>query len=140
MGTVRRRSGPIIRNWHRQFVGHHNRIQYFELGGTVMTKKIAVAIIHGIGSQTDDFAKEMEEALKQQFAKSLKKMNISIADPTSQLVIKPICWSEIFEDPERKLWAKFRTRDLDYIGLRESMIRVFADAIAYQKSPSQKLL
>ena len=37
-----------------------------------------------------------------------------------------------------KLWAKFRTRDLDYIGLRENMIRVFADAIAYQKSPSQK--
>ena len=103
-----------------------------------MTKKIAVAIIHGIGSQTDDFAKEMEEALKQQFEKSLKKMNISIADPTSQLVIKPICWAEIFEDPERKLWEKFRTRDLDYIGLRESMIRVFADAIAYQKSPSQK--
>jgi hypothetical protein len=103
-----------------------------------MTKKIAVAIIHGIGSQTDDFANEMEEALKQQFAKSLKKMNISIADPTSQLVIKPICWSEIFEDPERKLWAKFRTRDLDYIGLRENMIRVFADAVAYQKSPSQK--
>ena len=103
-----------------------------------MTKKIAVAIIHGIGTQTDDFAKEMEEELKQQFAKSLQKMNISIADPTSQLVIKPICWAEIFEDPERKLWRKYRTRDLDYIGLRENMIHVFADAIAYQKSPSQK--
>src|SRR4051812_44258599 len=105
----------------------------------VMTKKIAVAIIHGIGTQTDDFAKEMEEKLKQQFAKRLQKMNHSIAlDPTSQLVIKPICWAEIFEDPERTLWSKFQARDLDYIGLRENMIHVFADAIAYQKSPSQK--
>ena len=69
-------------------------------------------------------------------------MNISIADPTSQFMIKPICWSEIFEDPERKLWEKFRTRDLNYIGLRENMIRVSReDAIAYPKFPfSKKLL
>nr|WP_263323783.1 chemotaxis protein [Neobacillus sp. Marseille-Q6967] len=103
-----------------------------------MTKKIAVAIIHGIGRQMDDFAMEMEEELKKHFAKSLIKLDSSISDPASQLVIKPICWAEIFEEPERILWGKFQARDLDYILLRETMIHVFADAIAYQKSSTQK--
>ena len=104
-----------------------------------MTKKIAVAIIHGIGTQTDDFAKEMEEKLKQQFAKRLQKMNHSIAvDPTSQLVIKPICWAEIFEDPERTLMEQIPSKRYYYIGLRENMIHVFADVIAYQIHPPKK--
>lgn len=108
------------------------------MGWRDMKKKIATAIIHGIGRQTDDFAKEMEGKLKDQFAKRLKKLNLSIPDPASQLVIKPICWAEIFEEPESKLWEKFQGRDLDYIFLREAMIHVFADAIAYQKSPTKK--
>lgn len=103
-----------------------------------MTNKIAIAIIHGIGSQTEDFAEEMEKELKDKFAERFWKMNYSYEVAVSQLVIKPICWAEIFEEAESKLWEKFQARDLDYIGLREMIIHVLADAIAYQKSPTKK--
>lgn len=103
-----------------------------------MSKKIAVAIIHGIGTQTDDFALVMEEKLKKQFIKRLKKIQPSVTAPDAQLVIKPICWANIFEEPEQILWEKFQSSKLDYLQLRNAMIHVLADAIAYQRSPSQK--
>ena len=103
-----------------------------------MPKRIAVAIIHGIGRQTPDFAYEMVKELKEEFSKRIKKIDPSINDPSSLLVIKTICWAEVLEDPENELWEKFLARDIDQIGLREFVIHVLADAIAYQKAPTKK--
>ncbi|WP_071394349.1 hypothetical protein [Bacillus tuaregi] len=103
-----------------------------------MSKKLAVAIIHGIGTQRDDFAWEMEEKLKKQFTKRLRKLKPSITAPEAQLVIKPICWADTFAEPEDILWDKLKSLKLDYRLLRIAMVHVLADAIAYQKSPSRK--
>ncbi len=104
----------------------------------MVSRKIAVAIIHGIGTQDDNFAMEMEEKLKKHFIKRLRKIKPYIHAPESQIVIKPICWADTFAEPETILWEKFQLRKLDYMLLRSAMIHVLADAIAYQRSPSQK--
>ena len=37
-----------------------------------MPTKIAIAVVHGVGKQTADFSKEMEEELSDRFAKEIK--------------------------------------------------------------------
>jgi hypothetical protein len=101
-------------------------------------KKIGVGIIHGIGSQTKDFAEEMETELRDLFAKRLNKIDSSIEHPASLLVIKPIFWAEVLEGPEKKLWGKLHASDIGQNILRKFVIHAFADAIAYQKAPSKK--
>jgi len=108
------------------------------IGGMMLSRKIAVAIIHGIGTQKEDFALRMEKKLRKRFIKQLKKLKPNVQEPESQLVIKPICWADTFAEPENILWEKFQSEKLDYKLLRNAMIHVLADAIAYQRSPSQK--
>ena len=91
---------------------------FFEMRGYRL-KKIAVAIIHGIGTQTDDFAIEMEEKLKKEFTKRLKRIN-----PSSSARLK--------SEPNNE--SKFiRNNSLNFFIILEKYIFLFS-------LPSQKAI
>ncbi|HET7580988.1 MAG TPA: chemotaxis protein [Bacillales bacterium] len=95
-----------------------------------MPQKVAVAIVHGIGSQKEDFADEMIGLLSKHFSKRIADQT---EDPASQLVFKPVYWSSVFEEEENILWERLQTGGkMDYIKLRLFIINYLADAIAYQ--------
>ncbi|MBO1581678.1 chemotaxis protein [Bacillus sp. XF8] len=93
-------------------------------------QKIAVAIIHGIGNQDHDFAKEMERALRENFVEKIRGKTI---DPSVQLVIAPVYWADVFEEREERLIeCLVLNEELRYKSLRQFIVRFFGDAIAYQ--------
>lgn len=99
-------------------------------GGNHMPQKLAIAIVHGIGSQKADFADKMIRLLKKQFAAKIEKQT---TDPDSQLVFKPVFWASVFENEETDLWQRLKKGgDMSYTRLRLFVINYLADAIAYQ--------
>lgn len=101
-----------------------------------MSRKLAVAIIHGIGRQDKDFASGMIELLRKNFA---SKVGDLIDDPSSQLIFQPIHWSKVLEDREETLYKKIvRDTKLDYQRLRKFFIHYVGDVIAYQPVESAK--
>jgi len=95
--------------------------------------KVAVAIIHGVGTQDSGFADNTILELKDRFASHLSR---KVADPKDQLVIEPVHWAPILQSAENRLWRKVnRDRNLDYVKLRRFMIDFAGDAIAYQPTP-----
>ncbi|WNS76550.1 chemotaxis protein [Bacillus sp. DTU_2020_1000418_1_SI_GHA_SEK_038] len=95
-----------------------------------MHKKLAVAIIHGMGSQKEDFAKETIALINNLFAKKLEHL---VEDPVSYLKIQAIHWAPIFTYREDKLFEKMvQNNKLNYLGLRKFLITYLGDAIAYQ--------
>lgn len=95
-----------------------------------MPQKLAVAIVHGIGSQKADFADNLIQRLTKAFTSKIGKHT---EDPASQLVFKPVYWASIFENEENELWERLtKGGDMDYRRLRLFVINYLADAIAYQ--------
>lgn len=95
-----------------------------------MPQKLAVAIVHGIGSQKANFADNMIRLLKKSFSSKIKKKTTT---PEDQIVFKPVFWASIFENEENELWRRLRMGGtMSYNHLRLFVINYLADAIAYQ--------
>ncbi|WP_198768940.1 chemotaxis protein [Fictibacillus halophilus] len=95
-----------------------------------MTKKIAVAILHGIGNQSEEFSDLFIETLTKRFSQMIKPF---YATPEEELIIQPIYWGSVFNERESLLWKNLNKEgDLDYKQLRQFVIHFFGDAIAYQ--------
>jgi hypothetical protein len=96
-----------------------------------MSQKIAVALIHGIGKQDENFAHQIIYELKKQFAESLKKLDKD--NLASQLVVEPVYWAPVLQKSENKLWDLLKEAgSLNFNNLRRLMIDFAGDAIAYQ--------
>lgn len=96
--------------------------------------KVAVAIVHGIGDTTADFANEMMAELKQRFAKATPGVN-----PDDALALEPVYWGPILQEPENELWARLKKGgDMDFTTLRRFMVSFAADALAYQPLPEER--
>lgn len=101
-----------------------------------MPQKIAVAIIHGIGNQTPDFADETMTELRSRFSKLVAGQS---PDPASELAMEPVYWATELQDQEAELWSRLRKGgDLDFLSLRQFMVNFAADAIAYQPAPKER--
>jgi hypothetical protein len=102
-----------------------------------MSQKIAVAIIHGAGSQGPEFAGAMVAKLKQSFAKLLPSHHQSIAD---KLAIKPIYWADILAKKQRILWNSVLDDDskLGFGEIRQFIMNFGADAVAYQPGATRR--
>ena len=101
-----------------------------------MPQKIAVAIIHGIGSQTPDFADETITELTERFARIIRTQS---QDPAAEVVMKPVYWALELQDNENELWSRLRKGgELDVLSLRRFMVNFAADAIAYQPAPKER--
>ncbi|WP_163103197.1 chemotaxis protein [Peribacillus alkalitolerans] len=95
-----------------------------------MEKKIAVAIVHGMGNQTEEFAKDGIKLIKREFDRKLEGI---IANPSSYLIIQPIFWAEIFAEKEEQLFRKLHSNNnLNFHNLRKFVIHYLGDAVAYQ--------
>ena len=101
-----------------------------------MSKKIAVAIIHGVGKQDKNFAEEMKVDLTDRFALQLPG---TVLSPKEEIVIEPVYWAPVLQTQESFLWKKVQQdADLDFLALRQLMIDFAADAIAYQPAPKER--
>jgi pimeloyl-ACP methyl ester carboxylesterase len=97
-----------------------------------MTIKIAVAVLHGIGDQKEDFSDIFSEELTKRFSQNLKPY---LPAPETELVIQPIYWGNVFNGRENEMWEKLsKASELDFAKLRHFVIHFFGDAIAYQPS------
>jgi pimeloyl-ACP methyl ester carboxylesterase len=100
-----------------------------------MNKKIALAVLHGIGDQKEDFSKVFSEELTKRFTKNLTFLNDS---PEHELIIQPIYWGSVFNEKERMIWDKLsNSSSLDFKKLRQFILHFFGDAIAYQPSADE---
>jgi hypothetical protein len=99
-------------------------------------KRIAVAVVHGIGKQKPDFADELVVKLTERFAERLPGQ---VPDPDAQIVIEPIHWAPVMQEEEELLWKRLnREGNLDFIKLRQFMVEFGADALAYQPLPRER--
>lgn len=93
-------------------------------------KKVAVAIIHGMGMQKEDYAEEMAAMLQQMFYEKTKSFGEA---SHSCLVIEPVYWAKVFEEGETELHNRLvKEKNLRFKELRRFIIHYLADAIAYQ--------
>lgn len=98
-----------------------------------MAKKMAVAIIHGMGRQDDDFDKDITKKLIKLFKK------VEPTAPHDTLVIKPIWWADILETAESDLLeAAKRGGDIHLMNSRRFVIHYGGDVIAYQPLPNNR--
>ncbi len=92
-------------------------------------KKVAVLVIHGMGSQDINFAEGMIEEINNRIS--------NLSKNPDEIAWKPIFWADLLEPRQKKyLRNAKRNHDLDYIGLREFVLTALGDATAYQKVES----
>ncbi|MFN8371441.1 MAG: chemotaxis protein [Anaerolineae bacterium] len=87
-----------------------------------MGKKVAVAVIHGVGKRTPEFAEH--------FINGVQERCWQTCD--NDIVVRTVDWSYVLQDEEDLLWRKLRGLDLHYRDLRSFLINFVADAAAYQ--------
>lgn len=102
-----------------------------------MSQKIAVAIIHGAGSQGPDFADPMIVKIIHQFQSRLPDDNQSVQD---KLVFRSIYWANILAKKQRILWNTVKDDDdaLNFDDIRKFIINFGADAVAYQPGANRR--
>jgi hypothetical protein len=99
-------------------------------------KKIAIAVVHGIGKQQPNFADNLIEKLTRAF---VDKLPAKVPHPHTQIVIEPIHWAPVMQTEEVELWKRLKKGgDLDFIKLRQFMVEFGADALAYQPLPRER--
>jgi|SRR4051812_28171819 hypothetical protein len=88
------------------------------------TQKIAVAIIHGIGTQPSTFAKEITHELNKRVQPVCGRDGV---------VIRPVYWASVTDRAERLLWRHLNEGgEMRWKFERQLMIDFVADAFAYQ--------
>lgn len=98
-----------------------------------MTGKIAVLVIHGMGSQDQDFAEPTIAEISNLIAKKGKN--------PSDIAWKPIYWANIIEPRQRKFVDDIvsnKDNDIDFIKLRRFVVSALGDAAAYQNIKGKK--
>ena len=96
-----------------------------------MSKDLAVLVIHGMGSQTPDFAAEMIDEL-------CERIDDAGKDP-KRIAWESIYWADILEEKQLSYLSEAKRQgDLDFVSLRKFMLTSFGDAGAYQKVESSE--
>ena len=91
-----------------------------------MTKKVAVLVIHGMGSQGINFAEDMIVEVNSRISKA--DLN------PDEIAWKSIFWADIVEPKQTQYMRDTqRNNDIDLIRLRQFVISALGDAAAYQK-------
>lgn len=94
-----------------------------------MSAELAILVIHGMGSQSPDFAEDMIREINGRVSKSKK-------DPGA-IAWRTIYWADFLEKRElRYLRDAENSGDLDFLRLRKFFLTAFGDASAYQKVES----
>lgn len=94
-----------------------------------MSQKVAVAVVHGVGSQKADFAKAFAARVKARFADEIKGLS---DEAEEELQIRGVYWAKILADQERELTKRLDASELDWGEARNIMVDLGGDALAYQ--------
>lgn len=96
-----------------------------------MTQKIAVIIVHGLGTQKKDYADKFMNKLRETFSGAS-----GISD--DQLAMEAVHWADIFALREEDfIRGSILPHRLRYRRLRQYVIHHLADAVAYQPVESE---
>lgn len=97
-----------------------------------MTASLAVLVMHGMGSQREDYA--------QDFIEAIDRTLVSYGKQSEQVAWCPVYWADILAPRQRDYWeAAQSAADLDYTRLRQFVISALGDAAAYRQLPSDAL-
>ncbi|AFZ22669.1 hypothetical protein Cylst_0306 [Cylindrospermum stagnale PCC 7417] len=110
-----------------------------------MSQKIAIAIIHGLGTANPEFANEKNpDKFVSGIAQQLKSrfsalMGEKLEDADSKLKIKPVYWAPVLQDIQDELGKRLSLDSLNnFFGLREFVFHSLADSIGYQITPTKR--
>jgi hypothetical protein len=102
-------------------------------------QKIAVAVIHGMGSGDPDvdegrleYPKYFSRLSRQILERFAQELGISPEEAESRLVFEYIYWAPLLQPEQRELWEKVQGENLRFEWLRFFFINVLGDTIAYQ--------
>ena len=109
-----------------------------------MSQKIAVAVIHGIGtanpkfadkSDANNFASGIKQKLEERVADILGEDKESVK---SKIEFEVIYWAPILQNLQNELWHRLELEQLSNpFGLRNFVFDSLADSIGYQITPSR---
>src|SRR3954453_15053512 len=89
-----------------------------------MTQKIAVAVIHGIGTQPSTFSREITDALNERLQPICGKNGV---------IIRPVYWAPVLDVAERRLWGHLKSGGvMRWQQEGKRLIDFLGDAFAYQ--------
>ncbi|MEO0817403.1 MAG: hypothetical protein AAFX86_08850 [Pseudomonadota bacterium] len=99
-------------------------------------KQIAVAIIHGMGSQGREKPENSSEA---RYSKEFqKRLRTAVgADSFDKLAVREILWADILQDRQERYLGKIKRRTR-YDELRAFVLCNLSDAAAYRKNGDQR--
>ena len=98
-----------------------------------MAGKVAVVVIHGMGSQDKDFANRTKAIIDNRIEKKGKN--------SADIAWKSIFWSDLIEPRQRKFMddvVAHKDNNIDFIKLRRFVVSALGDAAAYQNIKGKK--
>ena len=106
------------------------------------THKLAVAIIHGVGSQSPSFADKFIARLRGRFVASVpreRRKGLPKEELAEELVAAPVYWAPVLMEKERELISRTgHSHPLDWRRLRQLLVDLAGDGIAYQPMPEEQ--
>lgn len=91
-----------------------------------MDKELGVAVIHGMGTQSLDFAQEMIVEINDRIDGQSRE--------SDKIAWKPIFWADLLEQRELQYFRDAqRHSKMNYLALREFIVQAIGDAAAYQR-------
>ena len=102
-----------------------------------MSQPVAVAVIHGAGSQGPDFADATIAKISDRFQDHLPEDDKSVK---GKLVFRSVYWANILARKQRILWNTVTDDDgkLSFSSFRKFIINFGADAVAYQPGANRR--
>jgi hypothetical protein len=98
-----------------------------------MVTKVAVLVIHGMGSQDKYFADAMRNEINNRVDKKGKD--------SKQIAWQPIYWADVLQPRQDKFIDDIvaaRSNDIDYVKLRRFIVSAIGDAAAYRKTTGNR--
>ena len=102
-----------------------------------MSKKLAVAYVHGVGMPERDFAVGMVKMLQERTRRLAEDRGL----PAPEVEHEPVFWSHVIQGREDDLWARVcgeGKAGLGFPQMRQFILNYAADTIAYQRTPSSR--
>ena len=104
-----------------------------------MTTKLAVALVHGVGNPSPDFADGMIAKLEARCQRQAKLAGV----PAPDVAFEPVFWSDVIQARQDELWrragGKAEGKDaLAFHAMRQFILNYASDTIAYQRTPSSR--
>ena len=96
----------------------------------IISKKIAIALIHGVGQRKEEFAEVLISKISKRFYNFLRRNGDNASDV---LVFRQILWSDELNQLENIIFSRIQAQNrLSLNRIRKFIVNYAGDAIAYQ--------